>query len=69
MLDKKCLHRIRVVKQSAAIYYTICVKCGERRYVKRDQYAIADMAWIKNIKHVNGYVKIPLWNYQKISEI
>jgi len=40
------------------------VKCGERKYAKRDQYAIADMAWIKNIEHVNGYVKIPLWNNQ-----
>ena len=57
-----CSHRIRVVKQTGAIYYTICVKCGERRFVKRDPHAIADMAWIKNIKHVNGYVKIPYLN-------
>ena len=54
-----CNHRIKVVKQTWPIYYTICVKCGERRYVKRSPEAIVDMAWIKNIKHVNGYMKIP----------
>ena len=57
-----CSHRIKVVKDKAKVYYTICVKCGERNYCLRDQYAIADMALIKNIKHANGYVKIPLWN-------
>ena len=62
MSDKTCQHRIRVVKDNGKVYYTICVKCGERRYARREQYAIADMAWIKKIKYVNGYMKIPLWN-------
>jgi hypothetical protein len=54
-----CNHRIRVVKDNVGVYYTICVKCGQRDYHLRNQKAIVDMAWIKNIKHINGYVKIP----------
>ena len=54
-----CIHRIKVVKDKFDVYYTICVNCGQRDYHLRDLKALVDMAWIKNIKHVNGYVKIP----------
>jgi hypothetical protein len=54
MSDKKCNHRIKVVKDNGKVYYTICIKCGERRHVKRDQTAIADMAWIKISNMLTG---------------
>ncbi len=42
-----------------AMFIIRYVICGERNFAKRNHYAIVGMAWIKNIKHVNGYVKIP----------
>ena len=63
-IEKNTIRKTKIKKwYDELVIKCICVKCGERNYRLRDQYAIVDMAWMQNIKHFNDYVKISLMNY------